>query len=145
MFITIPGDSLWRVYTEDKAPQGLYRGGGTATTPNTFKKDGGKERPRRPIDFRIVFDPATNKEMVFPDPTRGLSFSSTVDRLKGIGIRGTVWRLPREARLPKGLVVNYNDITHPLINVAYKMTVDDLIGFLKELESLMEKTGVIIK
>jgi hypothetical protein len=144
MFITIPGDSLWSVYTEDKAPHGIYRGDGNASSPRTFRNVNGKGAVR-PSDFKIVFDPATKKDMVFPDPTLGLSFSSTVERLQRLGISGVVWRLPRKAKLPDGLVVNYNDIEHPLINVAYKMAVDELVQKLKQLEALMEKTGIRIK
>jgi hypothetical protein len=67
-----------------------------------------------------------------------------VDRLRKGKITGKVWRLPRNARLPPGLVVNYNDIEHPLINVAYKMSVDELVEKLKQLETLMENTGITI-
>ena len=127
-----------------KAPQGIYRGGGNTSSPRTFKSDNGKN-PVRQSDLNIKFDEVTRKDMVYPDPTLGLSFSSTVDRLRKLGISGKVWRLPRNARLPEGLVINYNDIEHPLINVAYKMTVDDLVRRLKQLEELMENTGITIK
>jgi hypothetical protein len=146
MFITIPGDSLWSVYTEDKAPRGLYHGGGDDKSPRAVRKNAeGQYRLKREKDFKIVFDEVSRKNIVYPDPTLGLSFSSTVERLQRLGIRGKVWRLPRKARLPDGLMINYNDITHPLINVAYKMPVEDLIEKLKQLEALMENTGILIK
>jgi hypothetical protein len=143
MYITIDGNSIWDVYTEDKAQQGLYRGGGKASSPRTFKEDKGKSSVR-PLDLKIVFDPATKKEMVFPDPTRGLSFSNSLQRLKDIPIKGKVWLLRRGKRLPEGLLINYRTIDHPLINVAYKMSVEELVGKLKQLEALMEYTGVTI-
>jgi hypothetical protein len=143
MYIAIDGNSIWDVYTEDKAQQGLYRGGGNASSPRTFKEDKGKGSVR-PLDFKIVFDPATKKEMVFPDPTRGLSFSNSLQRLKDIPIKGKVWLLLRGKRLPEGLFINYRTIDHPLINVAYKMSVEELVGKLKQLEALMEYTGVTI-
>jgi hypothetical protein len=143
MYIAIDGAGLWTVYAEDKAPHGLYRGGGNASSPRIFKEDNGKGSVR-PSDFKIVFDPATEKEMVFPDPTRGLSFSNSLQRLKDIPIRGKVWLLPRGKRLPEGLLINYKTIDHPLVNVAYKMSVQELVSKLKQLESLMEYTGVTI-
>jgi hypothetical protein len=144
MFITIPGDSLWSVYTKDKAPDGIYRGGGNASSPRVVKTDDEGKNSVRRSDFDIKFDESTKTDVAYPNPTLGLSFSSTVDRLRIRKITGKVWRLPRNARLPPGLVVNYNDIEHPLINAAYKMTVDELVEKLKQLEALMENTGITI-
>jgi hypothetical protein len=144
MYITIPGENLWSVYTKDKAPDGIYRGGGNASSPRAVKKDDeGKDRVR-PDDFDIKFDESTKKDAVYPNPTLGLSFASSVAWLRRRKITGTVWRLPRNARLPPGLVVNYNDIEHPLINVAYKMSVPELVEKLRQLEALLEKTGIVI-
>ena len=57
---------------------------------------------------------------------------------------GRVWLLPRDRKLPEGLVINYKTIDHPLLNVSRKMKMSELIGKLKEVEAMMTDSGVKI-
>ncbi len=132
----MPAD-LWKVYSSLDA---LFRGGGNASSSRLFGPKG-----VRASDFYIVNDAEEQMEMVLPDKTKGLSFSSSIERLQGIPIKGTVWKLPKGTQLPKGLVVNYKTKDHPLINVEYKMSVLDLMAKLKVLASMLTKTEVKIR
>ncbi|WP_157582021.1 MULTISPECIES: hypothetical protein [Rhodanobacter] len=143
MYIQIDRDDIWNVYTKESAAEGLYRGGGNAATARMYKDENGNETVR-PADFKIIFDSSAGEYMVYPDITKGLSFSSSLQRLKDIPIKGKVWLLPRNAELPKDLVINYKTIDHPLLNVGKKMSVKDLVEKLKELEKSMKATGVKI-
>lgn len=141
MYIQINRDDIWSVYAKPKAPEGLFRGGGNKASPKMYKTENGEESVR-PADFNIQYDKDASEYMVYPDVTKGLSFSNSIQRLKDIPIQGKVWRLPRDAKLPNDLVINFKTIDHPLINVGKKMTVTTLISKLKELEKLMHYTGV---
>jgi hypothetical protein len=143
MYIQIDREDIWDVYTKANAPQGLYRGGGNEASPKMYKSENGAESVR-PADFKILFDKTLGEYVVYPDVTKGLSFSNSLQRLKDLPIRGKVWRLPRDKTLPEDLVINYNSIDHPLVNVKKKMTVPELVEKLKELEKMMEYTGVKI-
>lgn len=143
MYIQIDRENIWDVYTKECAQDGLYRGGGNEASSKMYKSENGEESVR-PADFKIVFDKDANEYMVYPDITKGLSFSNSLQRLKDLPIRGKVWLLPRGKELPEGLVVNYKTIDHPLINVKVKMTMSKLIEKLKELEKMMKYTGVKI-
>jgi hypothetical protein len=143
MYIQIDRDNIWEVYTAENAEAGLYRGGGSNASSKMYKTENGEDSVR-PADFKIVFDKDSGTYMVYPDPTKGLSFSNSLQRLKDLPIKGKVWRLPRDTVLPKDLVINYKTIDHPLVNVGIKMTMPELVGKLKELEGMMENTGVKI-
>jgi hypothetical protein len=143
MYIQIDRDDIWNVYTKESAVEGLYRGGGNAATARMYKGENGNETVR-PADFKIIFDSSAGEYMVYPDITKGLSFSSSLQRLKDIPIKGKVWLLPRNTELPRDLVINYKTIDHPLVNVGKKMSVKDLVEKLKELEKSMKATGVKI-
>lgn len=143
MYIQIDREDIWNVYTKKSAPDGLFRGGGNKSSAKMYKTEDGKESVR-PADFNIQFDKILGEYVVYPDVTRGLSFSNSLQRLQDIPIQGKVWRLPRDKALPDDLVINFNTIDHPLINVGKKMTVPTLIAKLKELEKMMEYTGVNI-
>ena len=108
-----------------------------------FKVEDGKETVRE-ADFTIQWDKAANEYMVYPHPSKGLSFSNSIARLKDIPVAGKVWCLPRTVMLPKDLVMNYKTFDHPLLNVGVKMPLAKLIEKLKELEALMHNTGVKI-
>lgn len=144
MYITIDSEDIWKIYSGEIAAKGLYRGGGNTQSSKMYKNENGQETVR-PADFKIVFDKNENEDMVYPDPTKGLSFSSSLQRLEEIPIRGKVWLLPRDKALPNGLVINYKTIDHPLVNVKEKMSVKKLIEKLKELEQMMQCTGVTIR
>jgi hypothetical protein len=143
MYIQIQRANVWQVYTEQIAKDGLLRGGGNTSSAKMFKSNNGEESVR-PADFKIVFDPALGEHIVYPDVSKGLSFSSNLQRLRDIPIPGRVWLLPRDSELPDGLTINYKTIDHPLINVSRKMKMSDLVAKLKELEAMMKDTGVKI-
>jgi hypothetical protein len=143
MYIQIQRENVWQVYTEQIAKDGLLRGGGNMSSAKMFKSNSGEESVR-PADFKIVFDAASGEHIVYPDVTKGLSFSSNLQRLRDIPIPGRVWLLPRDSELPDGLTINYKTIDHPLLNVSRKMKMSDLVAKLKELEAMMKDTGVKI-
>lgn len=137
LYTQIRPEELWKIYSNLDA---LFRGGGNNNSARLFGPKG-----IRASDFRIINDAEEQMEMVLPDRTKGLSFSSSIERLQGIPIKDTVWKLPKGTQLPKGLVVNYKTKDHPLINVEYKMSVLDLMAKRKVLASIMEKTEVTIR
>ena len=83
-------------------------------------------------------------QIVIPDPSKGLSFSDSVERLKGIPIAGRVWLLPRGAMIPEGLAFNYRTKGHPLLNVSRRMTVVDLTTKLTAISALLKPTDTNI-
>ena len=143
MYIQIERENIWQVYTTEIAKDGLLRAGGNTSSAKMFRSNNGEESVR-PADFKIVFDASSGEHVVYPDPTKGLSFSSNLQRLRDIPIPGRVWLLPRDRKLPEGLVINYKTIDHPLLNVARKMKMSELIAKLKEVEAMMTDTGVKI-
>ncbi len=144
MYIQIEHDNVWQMYTEQIAKDGgLLRGGGNVSSAKMYKSEDGKETVR-PADFKIDFVKEEGKYYVYPDPTKGLSFSSSIQRLRDIPIPGRVWLLPRDSKLPTGLIINYKTIDHPLLNVKEKMSMDALIAKLKEVEAMMKNTGMKI-
>ena len=143
MYIQIERENIWQVYTTEIAKDGLLRGGGNTSSAKMFRSNNGEESVR-PADFKIVFDASSGEHVVYPDPTKGLSFSSNLQRLRDIPIPGRVWLLPRDRKLPEGLVINYKTIDHPLLNVSRNMKMSELIGKLKEVEAMMTDTGVKI-
>lgn len=144
MYLTIDANNLWKTYDQKIAPKGLYRGGGNSSSAKMYKDQNG-QKSVRPADFKIIFDKTENADMAYPDPTRGLSFSNSIGRLEDLSIVGKVWLLPRDAKLPEGLVINYRSIDHPLVNVKDKMPLPKLIEKLQQLEALMSNTGVTIR
>ena len=143
MYVTVDGEHLWSIFTDARAPNGLYRGGGNTKSAKMTRMEGGKETVRE-ADFTIQWDKGTNEYVVYPNPTKGLSFSNSIERLKDIPVEGKVWLFPRNKDLPKGLVMNYKTFDHPLLNVKEKMSLPTLIEKLKEMEALMHNTGVKI-
>lgn len=103
MYIQIDRDDIWNVYTKTNAPKGLFRGGGNNASPRMYKTEDGKDTVR-PADFNIQFDKSLGEYVVYPDVTKGLSFSNSIQRLNDIPIKGKVWLLPRDAQLPEDLV-----------------------------------------
>jgi hypothetical protein len=116
-YTTIQPEDLWKVYANVPA---LFRGGGGASSPKLI---GSKGPSARHLD--IVYDPVECIEFVIPNPKKGLSFSDSIERLKRLNIRGDVWKLPRGSTLPKGLVFNYSELEHPLLNAGVRMSVMD--------------------
>lgn len=82
-----------------------------------------------------------------PDPTTGISFSTSIERIENIPINGVVWKLPRNTLLPEGLVFNVSEkeLDHPLLNASRKMATKEFIEKLDELSLKMHKTNVVIK
>lgn len=107
--------------------------------------------PRR-TDLLIIIDPVTGQEMVHPNPSRGLSFANSVEMLSRKRIEGHVWKLPRGAMLPEGLVFNVREIDHPLLNVSRVLSVLDMTVRLTQLADMMvscqvkiDRTGAVIE
>jgi hypothetical protein len=136
VYTTLGPTDLWRVYNN---LDGLFRGGGNATSPKLIPADG-----PRAADFTMVYDPAEGCQMVIPNPSRGLSFADSIERLRGIPIIGRVWLLPKGAMLPEGLVFNYRAVDHPLLNVSRRMTVVDLTTKLTAVAALLKPTEATI-
>lgn len=90
--------------------------------------------------------------MVHPNPSRGLSFANSVEMLSRKRIEGHVWKLPRGAMLPEGLVFNVREIDHPLLNVSRVLSVLDMTVRLTQLADMMvscqvkiDRTGAVIE
>ncbi|GAA3937990.1 hypothetical protein [Litoribacillus peritrichatus] len=140
-----PND-LWQFYT---GVAGIYRGGGNSSDSKILRASGPRVK-----DVTIIYDPDHEIEMVVPNPSKGLSFASNVEKLsKNPIISGHVWVLPKGESLPEGLVFNIKDFTHPLLNVSRKMSLPEfteklrvLAGKLKPAKVKIEKgTGRIIE
>jgi len=136
-YTTIHPDELWQVYAQVQA---LFRGGGSGTSP---KLVGTKGPSARHLD--IVYDPVECIEIVVPNPTKGLSFADSVERLQRLNIGGVVWKLPRGSTLPKGLVFNYLELDHPLLNAAVRMSVVEFSAKALVLANQMVPTGIRIR
>jgi hypothetical protein len=95
-------------------------------------------------DFRLLYDAAERCDVVIPDPTRGLSFADSIERLAEIPIGGRVWLLPKGAMLPEGLVFNYKSLDHPMLNVSRRMTVVDLTTKLAAVSALLKPTDTVV-
>ena len=93
----------------------------------------------RAADFDIETDDH-GVEWVLPNATKGLSFSDSVQRLGRLRIKGVIWELSSPEELPDGLVINYKDKDHPLINVDRKMTAAMAIRLLNQLGKKMTRT-----
>ena len=131
----IKPEELWKHFPSGR----IFKGGGNLTDPKMVSMKG-----LRPVDFDIVKDPKTGQEMVMPNRQKGLSLSTTIDRLAKLRIEGTVWELASPATLPVGLVINFDWPEHPLVNVAGPTPLAHAIHLLKELGKLMKSTGVKI-
>jgi hypothetical protein len=136
VYTTLGPSELWRVYHH---LEGLFRGGGNGESPQLVRANG-----PRASDFTILYDPVERCQIVIPDPSKGLSFSDSVERLKAIPIAGRVWLLPKGSMLPEGLVFNYKSVDHPLLNVSRRMTVVDLTTKLSAVSALLKPTPTTI-
>ena len=137
LWIELDNSTLWDAVSGLKI---AFKGGGNTTTPKIHKS--GRFRPKD-LDIR----PDSNGiDHVHPNPIRGISFSTTVERIQGIPINGVVWKLPKGTLLPEGLVFNLEEAAadHPLLNVSRRMTVDEFILKLDALASKMVKTNHVI-
>lgn len=128
-FTTLGPDEIWKLYNN---LHGIFRGSGNLKTPKIVRADGPR---RQDLDIRI--DPNTGLEMVYPNPTKGLSFSDSIDTLANKSLEGQVWMIPKNTNIPQGLVFNIKDYDHPLLNVADKISVLQLTALLTELAALM--------
>lgn len=137
LYTSIPPSEIWKVYDN---LAGLFRGGGSDGSPKLVTASGPRAR-----DFNFVYDPIERCQIAVPDVTKGLSFSTTVERLRRIPIPGRVWLLPRGAILPEGLQFNFRDRDHPLLNVSRRMPVVELLSKLTAISALLKPTEVRIK
>jgi hypothetical protein len=136
-YTTIQPDELWHVYSDVAA---IFRGGGGPTSPKLI---GAKGPSARHLD--IVYDSVECIELVVPNRAKGLSFSDSVERLQRLNIGGEVWMLPRGATLPRGLVFNYLEIDHPLLNAGVRMSVMEFSAKALVLAHQMVRTGIRIR
>lgn len=63
MYIQIPREQTWEVYTQDIAKNGLLREGGNASSSKMFKSTDGEESARA-ADFKIVCGSASGEHFV---------------------------------------------------------------------------------
>lgn len=82
--------------------------------------------------------------MVYPNPRLGLSFATTIERLEQLKIDGEVWELPEPARLPHGLIINFEAPDPPMINVICPLPAWTVERRLRDLGGLMRRSGVKI-
>ncbi|GAA6168009.1 hypothetical protein [Sessilibacter corallicola] len=135
-FTTIGPEDIWKLYSN---LHGIFRGSGNTRTPKIVRADGPR---RKDLDIRI--DTSTGLEMVYPNRTKGLSFSDSVETLASKSIEGQVWMIPKHTKIPKGLVFNVKDYNHPLLNVSEIMSVLQLTALLTELAGTMVSCDVKI-
>jgi len=128
-FTTIGPDQIWKVYCN---LHGIFRGGGGSGSPKIIRADGPR---RKDLDIRVDAD--TGLEMVYPNVTKGLSFSDSVEALARKSLEGQVWVIPKGTRIPAVLVFNVKERDHPLLNVSKPVTVIELTAILTELAALM--------
>jgi len=136
-YTTLQPEELWHIYANVEA---IFRGAGSGSSP---KLVGTKGPSARHLD--IIYDPVECVEVVVPNLTKGLSFSGSVERLQRLNIGGAVWKLPRGAILPKGLVFNYREIDHPLLNAGVRMSVVEFSAKTLVLAKQMVFTGIRIR
>lgn len=136
MYTTLAPHEVWSAYTNGK----IFKGGGNSSEPKMVRQN-----RLRAADFDIETDAKTGVAWVLPNPRKGLSFSDSVQRLEQLKINGHIWEFPAPEELPDGLVINYKDKNHPLINVSRKMTEAMAIKLLVELGRKMRKTSYRIK
>jgi len=136
LYTTIKPDDVWKVYQNVEC---LFRSGGNRTNSKLIGPKGIRAK-----DFHIEYDEEHCLEVVWPNKTKGLSFSDNLQRLKRLGISGVVWKLPKDSVIPDGLVINYKIKEHPLINVGSKMSVLELEAKLKFIAEQMVASEVRI-
>ena len=136
VYTTLQPSELWVVFRNGV----IYKGGGNRTDPKMVRQD-----RLRAADFDIRFNVARGINEVHPNPRKGLSFAGTVDKLARLDIEGQVWKFDNTRQLPKDLVVNFNDMDHPLVNVARVMLETEVIDLLCKMGKLMERTQYTIK
>lgn len=138
LYTEVSPDEIWKLYSH---LNGIFSGSGNTTNAKLIPKG------PRARDFDIRYDDNEKMEMVYPNPTKGLSFSDSIERLRNIPIKGVVWILPKNTEIPKGLVINYknNGTDHPLFNVGEPMSVTDLMLKLKYVASKMKSTNERIR
>ncbi|GAB2191808.1 hypothetical protein [Sessilibacter sp. MAH2] len=131
-------DDLWKFYT---GLSGVYRGGGNSSDSKILRSSGPRAK-----DVTVIYDPDHEIEMVIPNPSKGLSFASNIEKLsKNPIISGHVWILPKGESLPEGLVFNVKDFAHPLLNVSRKMSLAEFSEKLRVLAGKLKPTRVKIE
>ena len=128
LYTTVTPEELWNEFSE------VYRCG-RPSHPNLKKLRLGK-------DLSFATDPLVQEKMVIPDPAKGISFADSIATLKSQPVSGVAWVLKSNKWLPEGLVFNYKDKWHPLLNVSEPMSESRLLQKLKELTGMMECTKI---
>jgi len=130
-FITVYPRDLWKVFSDKNA---LYRAG-SAAHPRFVNLRLGK-------DLKASHDPFVDDPLILPNPRGGISFSDSIETMKRHGLKGTPWVLPKGKIIPHGLVFNYIDKTHPLLNVSRPMRQSELVKLLKQLTLMMYPASI---
>ncbi|MGI9282783.1 MAG: hypothetical protein ACR2PX_24570 [Endozoicomonas sp.] len=108
----------------------IYRSSRSKTHPNIKKI--------RPIDVKSAVDPFVPKnKIIIPCSDKGVSFADSPATLRRKGFfRGQwIWEAS-PGPLPEGLVINYQNKTHPLLNVCRVMTEEE---FLEKINTMIKK------
>jgi len=134
LWIELDNSSLWNSISGLSI---VLRGGGNATNPKLHKSG------RLRVDDVVIRQNKNGIDYIFPNPTKGISFSTTIDRIASTPIRGIVWKLPKNTLLPEGLVFNLKskENDHPLLNASREMPLAEFIDKLNFLASKMIKTN----
>lgn len=130
-YTTLQPGEVWKTYVGGK----IFKGGGNSSEPKMVRQN-----RLRAADFDIQTDD-NGAEWVMPNEKKGLSFADSIERLEKLKISGHVWELNDSQDLPDGLVINYKDKDHPLVNVSRKTSIAETIRLLNELGSRMVSTG----
>ncbi|WP_020408916.1 hypothetical protein [Hahella ganghwensis] len=119
----------------------VYRSSKSKSNPKYLQKDG-----LRPADFDKAADPFAEDKLLIPNPNKGLSFADSMETLRNKKIRGkylfrgqTAWMIT-PGPLPEGLVINYQDKSHPMINACRVMLESE---FINKINTLLEQNRYI--
>ncbi|MCH8498642.1 MAG: hypothetical protein LAT63_09200 [Marinobacter sp.] len=131
VYTAVTPENLWKEYA---LHNGLYRCG-RPSHPGLNKLRLGK-------DLHFASDPFIENELILPHPRMGISFADSIATLRRQPVKGVAWILRRNQMLPEGLVFNYKDKYHPLLNVSRPTPAPKLLELLNELSSLMQSTEI---
>ncbi len=131
LFTVVPPENLW---VEFKESEGIFRCG-RSTHPALKNLRLGK-------DLTFAVDPFAQEKLIVPNNCYGISFADSLATLKSQPVRGVAWIFPRGQTLPDGLVFNYRDKWHPLLNVSRPMTESKLLQTLNRLADMMRCTNM---
>ena len=131
LYTVITPERLWEEYSDEPGIYRCGRGSHPALKKLRFNKD-----------LHCGIDPFVDDPLILPNPAMGISFADSIQTLKRQPVNGVAWLLPSGRQLPKGLVFNYKDKYHPLLNVEVPMPASEFKRLLDQLAKLMECTKI---